>query len=42
MTIKSNEGRSIIVNEDKEYKSLKNIDDKMKTIELQLDDIEEN
>ena len=34
--------RPIIVSEDKEYKSLKNIDEKMKTIELQLDDIEEN
>ena len=32
----------VIVNEDKEYKSLKNIDEKMKNIELQLDDIEEN
>ena len=32
---------SIIIPEDKEYKSLKNIDDKMRTIELQLDDIEE-
>lgn len=41
--IKNNHNeRPIIVNEDKEYKSLKNIDDKMKTIELQLDDIEEN
>ena len=30
-----------LVSEDKEYKSLKNIDDKMRTIELQLDDIEE-
>lgn len=32
----------IIISEDKEYKSLKNIDEKMKNIELQLDDIEEN
>ena len=41
--IKNNHNeRPIIVSEDKEYKSLKNIDDKMKTIELQLDDIEEN
>ena len=31
-----------IINNDKEYKSLKNIDDVMNSIEMQLDDIEEN
>ena len=39
---KAHDEMPVIVNEDKEYKSLKNIDEKMKTIELQLDDIEEN